>query len=358
MEGEREEQGEITQSGTTSTQVDTLTQNCSEESDVPQKLQESEEDDQADNGPCDGEEDSDPLAPPPSSGQKVSYQTDPRPHFGVAWSSHSTCRPLWGSEGPCWGRRTQAVSDQTHICPHCHLGLPPDTLRWHEFSGRMSKYRRDEGHSAVAYVRSMGVYLRRLQVLVYPPHRNFRAQRLEQAINDLLTELLSQVVRAPLQSFPLVGLELDRPCWSVESKNSILVSGDLWASLASSCSNLKVKFSVHQVINNNHLARILLPEIPLTEFTMTAFYAPDTDWSPKPLLRDMLPQYRHSLQYLFLILTNNEPLDLELLQLMRIYTLDDDIKEQKKQLNRILSCYLLFPPELKMFATVHPFIDS
>ncbi|XP_019108675.1 uncharacterized protein LOC109136801 [Larimichthys crocea] len=211
MEGEREEQGEITQSGTTSTQVDTLTQNCSEESDVPQKLQESEEDDQADNGPCDGEvredlyisdaetlpqeihratntqdgvdclplsplpteeeltppsvschpsstqnrpsepcwyclrsldsefcpetpkqEDSDPLAPPPSSGQKVSYQTDPRPHFGVAWSSHSTCRPLWGSEGPCWGRRTQAVSDQTHICPHCHLGLPPDTLRWHE----------------------------------------------------------------------------------------------------------------------------------------------------------------------------------------------------------------------------------
>lgn len=75
-----------------------------------------------------------------------------------------------------------------------------------------------------------------------------------------------------------------------------LVSGDLWASLASSCSNLKVKFTVDQVINNNHLARILLPEIPLTEYTMTAFCTPDTDWSAKPLLNDMLPQYRYSLQ--------------------------------------------------------------
>eukprot|EP00064_Thunnus_orientalis_P015628 superscaffoldBa00002934_g15683 len=224
MEGEREEQGECTQSGTTSTQVDTLTQNCNEE---PQNLQEPEEVEQADSGACDGEveasqageelwigdietlittniqddadclpscpqpteeeltspsvsphpsnihnrpsepcwyclrsldpeyhpqtpeqvvtfltktdyvtemlqEDSDPLSPLPSTGQKVSYQTDPRPHFGVAWSSHSTCRPLWGSEGPCWGQRNLEAPDQTHTCPHCHLGLPADTLRWHE----------------------------------------------------------------------------------------------------------------------------------------------------------------------------------------------------------------------------------
>lgn len=78
------------------------------------------------------QEDSDPLSPLPSSGQRVNYQTDPRPHFGVAWSSHSTCRPLWGSEGPCWGQRNQEVPDQTHTCPHCNLGLPADTLRWHE----------------------------------------------------------------------------------------------------------------------------------------------------------------------------------------------------------------------------------
>ncbi|XP_035813665.2 uncharacterized protein LOC118471721 [Amphiprion ocellaris] len=78
------------------------------------------------------QEDSDPSSPLPSSGQKVSYQTDPRPHFGVAWSSHSTCRPLWGSEGPCWGQRNQESPDQTDTCPHCHLDLPLDTLRWHE----------------------------------------------------------------------------------------------------------------------------------------------------------------------------------------------------------------------------------
>ncbi|MEQ2301827.1 hypothetical protein AMECASPLE_000369 [Ameca splendens] len=78
------------------------------------------------------EENLDPKSPLPSSGQKMNYQTDPRPHFGVACSSHSTCRPLWGSEGPCWGQRNQEMVDQTDTCPHCHLGLPPDTLRWHE----------------------------------------------------------------------------------------------------------------------------------------------------------------------------------------------------------------------------------
>ncbi|XP_040908153.1 uncharacterized protein LOC121191132 isoform X2 [Toxotes jaculatrix] len=196
MEGEREEQGESTESGTTSTQADTPTPNSNEEN-----LQEPEEDNRADSEACDGElesgqetltgtdtqdnadclpssplpteeevtppsvsshpsnkqnrpsepcwyclrsldseyrpetpkqEDSDPSSPLPPSGKKVSYQTDPRPHFGVAWSSHSTCRPLWGSEGPCWGQRNQEVPNQMHTCPHCHLGLPPDTLRWHE----------------------------------------------------------------------------------------------------------------------------------------------------------------------------------------------------------------------------------
>lgn len=90
------------------------------------------------------QEGSDPVPPLPSSGQKVSYQTDPRPHFGVAWSSHSTCRPLWGSEGPCWGQRNEEVADQTHTCPHCHLGLAPDTLRWHEVGTDACKHTRTQ----------------------------------------------------------------------------------------------------------------------------------------------------------------------------------------------------------------------
>lgn len=75
-----------------------------------------------------------------------------------------------------------------------------------------------------------------------------------------------------------------------------LVQGDSWATLASSCLGLKVKLTVDEVININCLARILLPEIPLTEYTMAAFYSHDENWSAKPVLCDMLPQYRHSLQ--------------------------------------------------------------
>ncbi|CAL8304710.1 unnamed protein product [Gadus morhua 'NCC'] len=72
------------------------------------------------------------VTPVPPSGQKVNYQTDPRPHFGVAYSSRSTALPLWGSEGPSWVIRNQDLVDQNDTCPHCHIALPPDTLRWHE----------------------------------------------------------------------------------------------------------------------------------------------------------------------------------------------------------------------------------
>ncbi|XP_077402366.1 uncharacterized protein LOC144036011 isoform X2 [Vanacampus margaritifer] len=85
-------------------------------------------------------QDSDSLSLPPSGGQKMNYQTDPRPHFGVAWSSHAPCSPLWGSEGPALGYRgtpdgaddEQQQQQTQRACPHCHLALPADTLSWHE----------------------------------------------------------------------------------------------------------------------------------------------------------------------------------------------------------------------------------
>ncbi|XP_077361975.1 uncharacterized protein LOC144006809 [Festucalex cinctus] len=87
------------------------------------------------------QQDSDSLSLSPSGGQKMNYQTDPRPHFGVAWSSHAPCSPLWGSEGPGWGYRgtpdgadddEQQQQQPQQACPHCHLALPADTLSWHE----------------------------------------------------------------------------------------------------------------------------------------------------------------------------------------------------------------------------------
>lgn len=69
-----------------------------------------------------------------------------------------------------------------------------------------------------------------------------------------------------------------------------------WATLVSSSPNLKVNLTVEQVIDTHLLTRILLPKIPLTVYSMTAFYSADENWSAKPLLHNMLPYYRHSLQ--------------------------------------------------------------
>ncbi|XP_046717944.1 uncharacterized protein LOC124393926 [Silurus meridionalis] len=70
---------------------------------------------------------------PPYGGDPLSYQQDPRPHFGVAHSSRSTSFPLWGSEGHRALKQEPGEDERNSIsnCPYCHLGLPLDTLRWH-----------------------------------------------------------------------------------------------------------------------------------------------------------------------------------------------------------------------------------
>ncbi|CAG5873681.1 unnamed protein product [Menidia menidia] len=176
-----------------------------------------------------------------------------------------------------------------------------------------------------------------------------------------------------------------------------LVHSLSWASLASSCPDLRVKLTVEQVINTEWLARILVPGIPLREYNMTAFYSPDENWSFKPVLSDMLPLYRRSLQYLTLDLSNcRESVDDELLELvdvcehlvdlriwafidiftvgrllhirlkkrvllnkikLRIYSMGDNLEELEDQLEEMLSSYLdHLPPELQFFASVCPFI--
>uniref|UniRef100_UPI0037E93EB9 F-box only protein 39-like n=1 Tax=Semicossyphus pulcher TaxID=241346 RepID=UPI0037E93EB9 len=408
-------------------------------------------------------------------------------------------------------------------CWHWHAVMLSPSLwryRFFYFSGRLSKFRQSEYSSAVAYARSVGVYLERLEVCVYPPRKSLVARRLEQTISGLLSELTR--VKAPLQSLSIVKLELDRTPWLPSLRNSLvnclieflyrggaklssvclngmrnhlshglellsalahsqgrlspqcyissldlrgffsgsvhvymnadmpsilrqlkdlthlslsyscvsdellmalqhrypsrdgnplqtlslhcslnephqqLVFGRSWETLASSYPKLKVKFTVDQVINTNWLARILLPEIPLTEFSMTAFYSADEDWSAKPLLSCLLPQYRRSLQYLTIDLSNcSESLDGELLELVkacerleelrvwafldmstverllhirltqrsllnkirvRIYSISDDTGAQDEQLEQILSSHPHLPAELQFYVMVYPFV--
>ncbi|XP_042287572.1 F-box only protein 39-like [Thunnus maccoyii] len=415
------------------------------------------------------------------------------------------------------------------VCHHWHKVMRSPSLwrfRLFQFSGRLSKFRQSEYCSSVGYARSLGVYLERLEVSVCPPRRSLIAQRLEQTISGLFSELTR--VKAPLKSLTLIKLELDRTAWTLGLRNSLVnclihflrkasklttislnwmrnsmhqglellsalshsqrrfpptrcyisslnlegffsgavpvhlnsnvpcimrhlqgltdlslsysclsdellmalqhrhrggrlnprrdeitlqtfslhctlnephrqpVCGGSWATLASSSPDLKVKITVHQVINTDRLARILRPEIPLTEYTMVAFYSPDEGWTAKPVLCDMLPQYSRSLQHLSLDLSNcSEPLDVELLELVkmcerlehlgiwaflevitvekllhirltqrsllnnirvRIYSVNDNTVEQEDQLEQILSSYLQLPPELEFFAMIYPFV--
>ncbi|CAK6953887.1 F-box only protein 39-like [Scomber scombrus] len=415
------------------------------------------------------------------------------------------------------------------VCHHWHKVMRSPSLwrfRYFHFSGRLSKLRLSEYSSAVAYARSLGVYLERLEVCVCPPRRSLAAQRVEQAICGLFSELTR--LKAPLKSLSIIRLELDRNCWTLALRNSLVncltqflqralrlttinlnwmrnsmqqgiellsalsqsqrrfpptrcyisslhlegffsssvhvhlnsnvpsimhhlrgltdlslsyssvsdellvalqhrnrggrqnpsrdritlqtfslncsinephrqpVCGSSWATLASSSPDLQVKITVHQIINTDRLARILLPEIPMTDFTMIAFYAPDEGWTARPILCDILPHYRCSLQNLTLDLSNcSERLDVELVELVkmcerleqlgvwaflevvtvekllhirltkrrllnkirvRIYSNSDSTVEQEDQLEQLMSSYVRLPPELEFFAIIYPYV--
>lgn len=76
----------------------------------------------------------------PSSGERLKYQLDPRPHFGDPQSSRSISFPLWDSGRLREIKEEEDDDDEDGVdsfscCPHCHLGLPRDTLSWHEVTG-------------------------------------------------------------------------------------------------------------------------------------------------------------------------------------------------------------------------------
>ncbi|KFQ46958.1 PREDICTED: F-box only protein 39 [Nestor notabilis] len=96
-----------------------------------------------------------------------------------------------------------------------------------------------------------------------------------------------------------------------------VVLGMSWANLAKRAPKLNVNFFFERVMKHDHLARILLVEIPVRSISLRSCYFSNPDWTMRPTLTNLLPAYWHVLQKLTLELNNgHELLDDELLQLI------------------------------------------
>ncbi|NWI09789.1 FBX39 protein, partial [Crypturellus soui] len=96
-----------------------------------------------------------------------------------------------------------------------------------------------------------------------------------------------------------------------------VVWGMSWTNLARRAPQLNVNFFFERVMKHDHLARILLVEIPVRSISLRSCYFSDPDWTMRPTLINLLPAYRHVLQKLTLEVNNDhELLDDELLQLI------------------------------------------
>ncbi|XP_072738003.1 F-box only protein 39 isoform X1 [Ciconia boyciana] len=96
-----------------------------------------------------------------------------------------------------------------------------------------------------------------------------------------------------------------------------VVWGMSWANLVKRAPKLNVNFFFERVMKHDHLARILLVEIPVRSISLRSCYFNDPDWTIRPTLANLLPAYWHVLQKLTLELNNDhELLDDELLQLI------------------------------------------
>ncbi|NXV40777.1 FBX39 protein, partial [Uria aalge] len=96
-----------------------------------------------------------------------------------------------------------------------------------------------------------------------------------------------------------------------------VIQGVSWANLAKRAPKLNVNFFFERVMKHDHLARILLVEIPVRSISLRSCYFTHPDWTMRPTLTNLLPVYWHVLQKLTLELNNDhELLDDELLQLI------------------------------------------
>lgn len=82
------------------------------------------------------------------------------------------------------------------------------------------------------------------------------------------------------------------------------VWGMSWANLAKRAPKLNVNFFFERVVRHDHLARILLAEIPVRSISLRSCYSSDPDWIMRPTLTNLLPVYWHILQVRETIVTS------------------------------------------------------
>lgn len=75
-----------------------------------------------------------------------------------------------------------------------------------------------------------------------------------------------------------------------------VVWGMSWANLAKRAPKLNVNFYFERVMKHDHLARILLVEIPVRSISLRSCYFRDPYWMMRPTLTNILPAYWHVLQ--------------------------------------------------------------
>ncbi|XP_064022433.1 F-box only protein 39 [Pogoniulus pusillus] len=95
-----------------------------------------------------------------------------------------------------------------------------------------------------------------------------------------------------------------------------VVWGMSWAKLAKSAPKLTVNFFFERVLKHDHLAKILLVDIPVGSISLRSCYFNNPEWIMRPTLTNLIPAYHRVLQKLTLEFNNDcELLDEELLQL-------------------------------------------
>ncbi|XP_068271554.1 LOW QUALITY PROTEIN: F-box only protein 39 [Nyctibius grandis] len=70
-----------------------------------------------------------------------------------------------------------------------------------------------------------------------------------------------------------------------------VVWGMLWANLATRAPKLNVNFFFERVMKHDHLARILLVDIPVRSIRLQSCYFSDPDWTMRPTVTNLLPAY-------------------------------------------------------------------